>query len=398
MAHPVDALQQFGLKAMAFFLPFNMTFVYPFCILVIACQFIKKDFFFRFKVSLISPLVISFTLFFFIHIFGLGWTEDLNNGIETIGRVIPYLFFSFFWLAAKYENQDSYMFSFIAGTVFCSLLAHYNYFQIQYPHILFEGIISGKRDGLETSPFLSHIMYSPILALSIYLLLRSLIINKSSINIYFFKFFCLLLLFSNLSFSTGRSGFLLLIFLFACLLFETSRNYKLALLKIITLIPIVIFLAYQIPVIKNRVDAGINDINTFSVQPKSSLGLRYVFSSHAFEMFKENPLVGVGTGDFTKEYKNYVKEEYSDLPTTNNPHNQYLMILSTLGIVGFITMILMFGTSYKYGDKRAKSILIGYLAICFFESYLWRSNTTMAFLYFMAIFCQRQSFLFSSNK
>ena len=39
-----------------------------------------------------------------------------------------------------------------------------------------------------------------------------------------------------------------------------------------------------------------------------------------------------------------------------------------------------------------------YLVICFFESYLWRSNTSIAFLYFMAIFCQRQSFLFSSIK
>ncbi len=398
MAHPVDSLQQFGLKAIAFFLPFTMTFVYPFCILVILCQFIKKNFFLRIKVAFFSPLVFFFTIFFIFHIVGLAWTDDLNNGIENIGRIIPYLFFGFFWLAAKYENQESYIFSFIAGTVFCSLLAHYNYFQLQYPDFLIEGITTGKRNGLETAPFLSHIMYSPILALSIYLIIRSLIINKSSIKIYSFKFLCLLLLLSNLSFSTGRSGFLLLIVLFICLLVETSKSYKFAFFKIIILIPSIVFLAYQIPDIKSRVDAGINDIYTFSEQPKSSLGLRYVFSFHALEMYKENPLIGVGTGDFTDEYKNFVKKEYADLPTTNNPHNQYLMILSTLGTIGFIIMLLMFCFSYKYGDKRAKSILIGYLAICFFESYLWRSNTSMAFLYFMVIFCQRQSFLFSSNK
>ena len=85
----------------------------------------------------------------FLHLFGLLWTTDLDGGLDTINRYLPFMLFGFLWLAAKYENRDLYMYSFVFGLFFCSLLAHYNLLQQIYPDNLIEGVVSGKRNGEE---------------------------------------------------------------------------------------------------------------------------------------------------------------------------------------------------------------------------------------------------------
>ena len=190
---------------------------------------------------------------------------------------------------------------------------------------------------------------------------------------------------SNLLISTGRAGFLLFLILFICLMIESSKSLGRGFKNSINP-PNGLFLAYQIPDVQIRIIAGINDILTFDKDAYSSLGLRYVFSIHAYEMFLANPFFGVGTGDFMQEYPNYVISSYANLPYTNNPHNQYFMILATLGLFGAIIMVNLLIKCFQYGDYRTRSILVGFMAISFFESYLWRSNTTMLFMFLWLYF------------
>ena len=400
MARPAEAIQQFSLRSVAFFLPFTMTFVYPFCLLLFISEIFQRDFLLRLKSQVISPFVIAFVLFFIVHLIGMIWTMDVEAGLDSLGRLIPYLFFGIFWVAAKYEHQESYINSFLAGLFLCSILAHYNYLYFLFPEILPEGILSGKRDGMETAPFLSHVMYSPILAVGVYLVLRQLLIPTDifRLDVFVMRIIMFLALISNLLISTGRAGFLLFLILFICLMIESSKSLGRGVIKILLIVPAACFLAYQIPDVQVRILAGVNDILIFDKDVYSSLGLRYVFSVHAYEMFLANPFFGVGTGDFIQEYPNYVFSSYANLPYTNNPHNQYFMILATLGLFGAIIMFNLLIKCFQYGDYRARSILLGFMVISFFESYLWRSNTTMMFMFFMAIFCQRRSFLFASIK
>ena len=73
---------------------------------------------------------------------------------------------------------------------------------------------------------------------------------------------------------------------------ESSRSLGRGFIKILLIVPIACFLAYQIPDVQIRIVAGINDILTFDKSAYSSLGLRYVFSVHAYEMFLANPFFG----------------------------------------------------------------------------------------------------------
>ena len=149
MARPAEAIQQFSLRSVAFFLPFTMTFVYPFCLLLFISEIFQKDFLHRLKSQVISPFVIAFVLFFIAHLIGMAWTLDVEAGLDSLGRFIPYLFFGIFWVAAKYEHQESYINTFIAGLFLCSILAHYNYFYFLFPEILPEGCLLYTSDAAD---------------------------------------------------------------------------------------------------------------------------------------------------------------------------------------------------------------------------------------------------------
>ena len=398
MSKSMSSIQQLSMIAIAFFLPFHMTFVYPFFFIVIFCEIFNSDFIKRQKTMFSSPLVICFILFFLLHSLGLIWSKDTIEGLDTINRYIPFFLFGFLWLAAKYENRDFYMISFIFGLCLCAALAHYNLLQKIYPNYLIEGITSGKRNGDETSPFLSHLTYSPILAIGIYFIAWAILKVRLSFKKLGIYLTGLLFLLSNLIFSTGRAGFLMLIVLFCSLIISSSKNLRMGFIKLLLIIPICIASSYYLSEnIKDRVDAGLNDIQTFSENPNSSIGLRVVFAIHSFDLFLENPFFGVGTGSLRSEYESVVRPEFVSLVIPNNPHNQYLMVASSLGIFGLISLFLIFLLSYRYSDSRGRALVIGFLAICLVESYLWRANTSFVFVYFISVFSQRQSFLFSST-
>ena len=398
MSKTISSLQQFAMLGIAFFLPFHMTFVYPFFLIVIMCEIFNRDFFLRQVTMFSSPLVLVFIFFFFVNLVGLTWSSDMVHGTENVKRYVPFLLFGFLWLAAKYENQDKYIICFISGVTFCSILAHYNLLQQSYPNFLAEGIVSGKRNGEETSPFLSHLNYAPIIALAIYFVSFGLFRTTSNIKEFAIRTSILLLLLSNLLFSTGRAGFLMLIVLFSALIFQTSRNIRTSIIKLLIIVPLSTLAAYNISdTVKNRVDGGLNDIQTFTENPNTSVGLRMVFAIHSFDIFLKNPVFGVGTGDLKNEYEKIKRTVYEKTITPNNPHNQYLMIASTLGLLGLLAMFLIFFTAFKFCDSRGKAMILGFIAICFVESYLWRANTSLTFIFFISVLSQRRSFLFSST-
>ena len=62
-----------------------------------------------------------------------------------------------------------------------------------------------------------------------------------------------------------------------------------------------------------------------------------LFAKHSWEIFKESPIVGIGTGDFPNEYKKVNALNTPDSLDTVNPHNMYILVLTQLGILGLIS-------------------------------------------------------------
>ena len=72
----------------------------------------------------------------------------------------------------------------------------------------------------------------------------------------------------------------------------------------------------------------------------TSTGQRMLFYENTMKIIIEHPLLGVGTGGYPKAYSEVVKN--TEMPGTDNPHNEYLMVTSQLGILGLCAFLYLF--------------------------------------------------------
>jgi O-antigen ligase len=91
----------------------------------------------------------------------------------------------------------------------------------------------------------------------------------------------------------------------------------------------------------------INDISEANVVDwrspevkKGSTGLRISFYKNTLKIIIEHPLFGVGTGGYPKAYSQIIKN--TEMHSTVNPHNEYLMVTAQLGVLGLCAFLFMF--------------------------------------------------------
>jgi len=105
---------------------------------------------------------------------------------------------------------------------------------------------------------------------------------------------------------------------------------------------------------------------------------------------KQNPIIGVGTGDFLSEYQKINEINSPDMPDSPNPHNMYLLIAVQLGLIGVISMLSIFYYQIKLSFAQPKKFLkdagitlpLLFLVIMWSDSYLLGHYTTLVYVFF----------------
>lgn len=148
----------------------------------------------------------------------------------------------------------------------------------------------------------------------------------------------------------SRTSFLLFIFILgaiACLifLFKRFRQYRSKLGLLILALVLSFISLHFVSLFSPKPDAPILNRFTDNQAFADSSNFRKLMALISVEMFKANPLIGVGAGNFGMQFNNYrasyAEKNPSDinLATAENElaersHNEYLQILAELGIVG----------------------------------------------------------------
>jgi O-antigen ligase len=122
----------------------------------------------------------------------------------------------------------------------------------------------------------------------------------------------------------------------------------------------------------------------------SSVGIRILFSLNSWQIIKENPLLGAGTGDFPSEYKKTSLIRSPMGPYANNPHNMYALVLVQSGLVGLLSMLSIMYYQIKLSFKESNRLFrdvgfalpILFLVIMFSDSYLLGHYTGLLFVFF----------------
>jgi len=92
----------------------------------------------------------------------------------------------------------------------------------------------------------------------------------------------------------------------------------------------------------NRVEEAVVNANNWSpeVAANDAVTERLEFYYNTVEIIREHPLIGVGTGGFAEAYAKHVVPK--GLAPTRNPHNQYLLVMAQVGVVGLLLLLWLF--------------------------------------------------------
>jgi O-antigen ligase len=153
---------------------------------------------------------------------------------------------------------------------------------------------------------------------------------------------------------------------------------------------------YQLPesALHQRIAAAVKEFQQW--QPDradvTSTGLRLEFYRYSFKIIRENPVFGIGVGNFAESYAKQIKDSAMD--RSDNPHNEYLHVTANLGLVGLAALLYLFYTQWRLAPLlpahretlMARGVVLAIMVGCLFNSWLTGYDVGVFFIWASALF------------
>ena len=386
----LDKTYQYLLTSLAFLMPLTVFGGNLIIVIICVLWLFSGNYKSKFNQIINNKLMIASILFYLIHVIGMLWSEDLSWGLHMLHKMWYFLLlFPILYTIVRKDYISSYISAFLLAILITEVCSYLVWFEIIEPF---------KNATVENpTPFMNHISYNPILAFAIYLVLHEIFFNKKITNFVFslYSFFAISMI-VNMFITGGRAGQVAFFAMLVVLIIQILDKQRIkSLITIFIVIPGIFFTAYQASdLFQKRVNLAFNQALEYHPGSNNSIGYRITYALNSWELIKENPIIGVGTGDFPVEYEkiNQINTPimYSMLPTTTNPHNMYILIFTQLGVIGLISMLSIFYFQIKLSINSSNRFIrdVGitlpllFLVIMWSDSYLLGHYTTLVFIFF----------------
>jgi O-antigen ligase len=145
-----------------------------------------------------------------------------------------------------------------------------------------------------------------------------------------------------------------------------------------------------IPSLKKKIEYVYYDVDMFlkgKATDQLSDASRLISWKLGLELFVDNPSFGVGAGNIRIKMNELYKRDYPLFEKKLTPHNQFIMVLASSGVVGLILFCAGFFTPLFYGKNYQDPFILA-LYLSFFASF-WVEATfenamgVAIFLFFM---------------
>ena len=393
-AFNVDSAGSWLLILFGFTLPLSVAVNNLFAILIILLWLYKKEYRKTWEIVKNSKVVIAVLLLFSLHIIGMLWTVDVDLGLKIMRKQWMFLLLPMMMSFVKREHIKYYISAFLIAISISELFSYLIWFEVIPPFL--------RATVYNPTPFIHHTSYNPFLAFAIYLTGYYMLFDTTLSSMQ--KFLLVLFFFTmsiNMFITGGRAGqvgyFVVLVILF--FQFFNQHFFRAFFLSVL-LVAAILFTAYSSSqIFRDRANLMVsqiqnfhNDKNTSTGLSHNSVGLRINYAINTFEIIKEHPLIGVGTGGYEKSYKVINDKNSPNAELHGHPHNMYLFEMVQFGIFGLISLlsILYFQLRFAWKEKdmlRSKvgiALPILFSVIMLSDSYLLGHFTTMLFVFFSA--------------
>lgn len=377
LANPMwDKLAQGAAVLIAFAIP-TSTAVTSYCMVILLAGWFlgaegseKREFLFRHPLTpWICPLVMLTLLGIF---YSVGDTVSVRRAAIDGIRLLFIPFFMYYYRTPKMANAA--LWAFCAAMILTLCLA-------------FLKIYAGLPIGMKYTVgaiFKSHIKTSFFMAMAAFFLAYQ--IKALPQYRWVWGGLILLMIYYLLFMSVGRIGYLTLC---ACLLILAWQSYRWKGIMGAFLIGCTLFGGAYLTstVFSQRINLLAQDLDLYHEGGRlteSSLGSRLHFAYSSLALMDDNPWIGSGTGSFGEVYAKLYENDTT--LHTDNPHNEYLRVGVELGILGLLSMLLLFYQQWRLvrfipGSIRgfSQGMLLTFFLGCFLNS--WLKDFTEGYFY-----------------
>ncbi len=358
----------------------------------------------EFRVKSMPNLLIMLCFFYFLYVFGLFFSSNVDVGLKYIEYKLSFLIFPLlFIIQPKNGIQIKFpMYGLLIGIFLISIYglvkATKCYIEIDY---FFDCFVSSHLTSEHPTYFTVFVTMAIATVWYFYAQKERFFGLFNSILITCFLFFMMLL-----SFAMAGLLFAFILIVVLILLFIWNKFGKVYGLASLIIGPIIILtVIFKAPGLKDETANTYNSLKTYLANPTEFVAynekhsgddVRLIMWTASFNVFMKHPM-GVGTGDvdlaLSKELRLFGQDEFAKLDDRNmilyNPHNQYLQTANEIGIIGLLVFLFIVfgGMAYAIRTKNwLLLLLIVNLAFnCIFESMLQRQSGIVFYSFWICL-------------
>jgi O-antigen ligase len=328
----------------------------------LACLSRSREFRGEIRRAAPQPLTPALAIFCLVAYAGILHTEKFSDGFSVANKFVTlpiiYFFVSVFLQSEPGEEARDWraaglLFSFLAGLAALDAIALAS----------LPGAAGAPKGALPLSPLgMHHIWFSNVNALGSYTALAFLlcarpwgISARARAALWGFLLLSLLCIVLSLS-RTAWFGLALT----SAILAGVAIRRRMTMVVAAVLFVLAFALAYTfVPLVHDRLKLIAEETALFFTDQniRSSVGDRFLMWKAALRMFLEAPLIGAGTGDYSRVIAAW--HDAGIVPAAllefNQPHNIYLFSMATNGLAGLAALLFIFSRSLATAAPAMRS-------------------------------------------
>ncbi len=349
----------------AFVLPLSRAGISALTALLIVMWIAEGDLKKKFSLLLSHRVIQALGIFLLFNLVSLIWTDHVAESLHYIKKYWYFMPLIVFFTSLQAENIPKVLSAFILG-MFVSEIISYGVF--------FELWEFGKATVENPSPFMHHIEYSVFLALTALILLGRIFDAEKMLHRVIYIFFFITVS-GNLFLTAGRTGQFAFVLGLLVLALVSFRSRVKALLTFMVLSLVILTGALNLSeTFHERVHQGMSELMGVveSAEYCTSWGSRVGAWMVSKEIISAYPILGAGIVDNMRLFHHIIETKYPQMACMQglfmHVHNQYLQIVTQLGIVGMILFMLIFFhiARLKIKQREYRHLKYLYLALLLF--------------------------------
>lgn len=343
--------------------------------------------------------ILGFILIFLLNVLSIYNTEDLGSYMDNLRVKLPYLALPIIFLNHTISQKLYFRFYSFFFWISCLFMAGV---MLHYA-LDYTAITESIRKGQAIPTPINHTKFSILIAIALNAQIILWLQKRSErrLGANWIQGLLMLFLFVSLHVLAVRSGIICFYaaFIITTLIYLVRQRSYYAIIGLGCLVAIGPYLGYTyVPSLQNKVNYTVYDLDMYrqgkgNFYSDSERIKSFVVGS---EVWKQNPILGVGIGDVKAECVAIYNQKYQKSKRLV-PHNQYLYTGVAFGILGFLIFIGSYGLPLFWNRGYQDPLLLSFFIIlslfCLVERPIERSNFIALHCFFVlcAIRCTAQS-------